>query len=368
VRVPFADLTRATAALRSEIDDAVARVLDRGSFVLGEEGRAFEAEFCSMLGVEHAVGVASGTDAIEVSLRALEIGPGDEVVSQANTCIPTISGIERTGARPVLCDVDPATGTIDPGSLRSVLTSATRAIVPVHLYGQCADMDRILEIAAEHGVFVVEDCAQAHLAQFGDRVAGTIGTLGAFSFYPTKNLGALGDAGAVVTRDAELAERLRLVRQYGQASRYEHVTRGVNSRLDELQAAILRAKLPRLPEANRRRAEIAATYDAALSDSSLRPLERTPGAIHAFHLYVVRTSGRQRVQEALEARGVQTLIHYPQPVHGQPGYADLAYPAVDLGNAELLAREVLSLPLFPDMSDDEVAHVARAAAEVARGA
>jgi dTDP-4-amino-4,6-dideoxygalactose transaminase len=362
--VPFADLSRSTAALRKPIDAAVARVLDRGWFVLGDEGSAFEEEFAAAVGGEHAVGVASGTDAIEVALRALEIGPGDEVITQANTCIPTVSAIERTGARPVLCDVEPQGGTMDPASLELAFTDATRAVVPVHLYGQCADMDAILAHAAERSVRVVEDCAQAHLATFGGRSAGTLGDLGAFSFYPTKNLGAAGDAGAVVTGDDALAQGLRFMRQYGQSDRYEHASRGVNSRLDEIQAAILRAKLPGLAGGNNRRAEIASVYDTALEGTGIRPLARLPGRTHAFHLYVVRTPGRERTQAELANRGVATLIHYPKPVHLQPGYMDLRNPTVDLSNSELLASQVLSLPMFPELTDAEVAHVAESVRNV----
>jgi dTDP-4-amino-4,6-dideoxygalactose transaminase len=352
--------------MRAEIDAAVARVLDRGWFVLGEEGAAFEEEFASLVGAKHAVGVASGTDAIELALRALEIGRGDEVITQANTCIPTVSAIERTGARPVLCDVEPDAGTMAIASLERALSDATRAIVPVHLYGQCAAMDGILRLAAERGIRVVEDCAQAHLATFAGRTAGTLGDLGAFSFYPTKNLGAAGDAGAVVTSDDALAARLKLVRQYGQSGRYEHMERGVNSRLDEIQAAILRAKLPFLRSGNARRGEIAATYDSALDGTRLRPLARLPGRTHAFHLYVIRASDRERVQAGLAQRGVRTLIHYPRPVHGNPGYADLGGADVDLRNSELLAGQILSLPMFPELTDPEVSHVASALQDVAR--
>jgi dTDP-4-amino-4,6-dideoxygalactose transaminase len=366
MRVPFADLSRGTHGLRTEIDAALARVLDRGWFILGEEGAAFEREFADALGAKHAVGVASGTDAIELCLRALDIGSDDEVITQANTCIPTVAAIERTGARPVLCDVEPEAGTMSAVSLERALTGATRAIVPVHLYGQCADMDRILTLAAERGIPVVEDCAQAHLATFGERAAGTLGDLGAFSFYPTKNLGAVGDAGAVVTSDDALAERLRLLRRYGQSGRYEHIVRGVNSRLDEIQAAILRAKLPGLRAGNDRRGDIAAIYDAALAGGALRPLARLPHRTHAFHLYVVRTPERERVQAELAERGITTLIHYPRPVHGHPGYADLGSSSVDLGNSELLAQEVLSLPLFPELTDEEVSHVADALHGISR--
>jgi dTDP-4-amino-4,6-dideoxygalactose transaminase len=361
--VPFADLGRGVAADREEIDAAIARVLDSGWYVLGAEGEAFEAELAAWLGAGHAVGVASGTDAIELALRALDIGPGAEVVTQANTCVPTVAAIERTGATAVLCDVEPAAGTMDPESARGALTARTRALIPVHLYGQCADMDPLLDL----GVPVVEDCAQAHGATYHGRVAGTMGALGALSFYPTKNLGALGDGGAVVTGDPALAERLRSLRQYGQADRYHHVERGVNSRLDELQAAVLRVRLARLEVGNARRAAIAERYDAALAGADgFVPLARLEGHGHAHHLYVGRAPAREELQSALAERGVQTLVHYPQPVHGHAPYAALGDGPVSLAVAEGLAAEVLSLPLFPELTDDEVAHVAEAVGAAAR--
>jgi dTDP-4-amino-4,6-dideoxygalactose transaminase len=360
MQVSFADLRQANKPLRGELDAALARVLDSGWFVLGEEGRAFEKEFAEFVGSRFAVGVASGTDAIELALRALDVGPGDEVVTQANTCVPTIAGIERTGASPVLCDVEPDGATMDLDSLRGAIGARTKAIVPVHLYGQCADVDAILDMAGE--IPVVEDCAQAHGAELRGRAAGTIGTLGCFSFYPTKNLGALGDAGAVTTDDEGLAERLRLARQYGQADRYHHVERGVNSRLDEIQAAILRAKLPRLHGWNERRRTIAAAYDEAIAGTTVRPLARLPERVHAFHLYVVEVPDRQPFQTRMSEAGVSTLVHYPEPVHGHPPYRPLGDGPVGLEVAERLARHIVSLPLHPELRDDEVEHVARSAA------
>ena len=359
--VPFAAPARAIAAQRAALEAAAARVFDSGWLVLGEEGRAFEAELAAWLGTAHAVGVASGTDAIELALRALGIGPGDEVVTQANTCVPTVAAIERSGATPVLCDADPASATIDVASLREVLTERTKAIVPVHLYGQAADVDAVLEL----GLPVVEDCAQAIGTTRRGRAAGTTGVLGAFSFYPTKNLAALGDGGAVVTADAELAERLKLVRQYGQADRYHHVARGVNSRLDELQAAFLRVRLALVAEGNERRRAIARHYDAALADAPVRPLDRPGEGEHGFHLYVVRAADREAFRSELEARGVATLIHYPEPIHGHEPYRALG-ERVALPGAEELARTVVSLPMYPELTDAEVDHVAEAAAAAAR--
>jgi dTDP-4-amino-4,6-dideoxygalactose transaminase len=356
--IPFNDLGRGVSELRHELDAALARVLDSGWFVLGSEGRAFEEEFAATVGVAHAVGVGSGTDAIELALRALGIGPGDEVVTQANTCVPTVSAIERAGATPVLCDVETEAGTMDPDSLRGALGEKTRAVVPVHLYGQCADVDAIVDLCSGRGIAVVEDCAQAVGAELRGQPAGSIGTLGCFSFYPTKNLAALGDGGAVVTNDAELDERLRLVRQYGQTDRYRHVTEGVNSRLDELQAAILRTRLAYLPRWNTRRAEIAAAYTEALAGSGpVRPLAQLEDRRHVFHLYVIEAPDRDPLIAHLDERGIGTLIHYPTPIHGQPPYRRLAMGPVSLSVSERLCERILSLPIYPELSDVEVERV-----------
>jgi dTDP-3-amino-3,4,6-trideoxy-alpha-D-glucose transaminase len=361
--VPFGDLARSTAALRDEIDTAIARVLDRGWYVLGEEGAEFESEFAAYCGSEHAVGVASGTDAIELALRALEIGPGDEVVTQANTCVPTVAAIERAGATPVLCDAEPSAGLMDPESLVAAIGPQTRAVVPVHLYGQCADLDAISSVTADAGVEVIEDCAQAHGAELRGRKAGTIGRLGCFSFYPTKNLGALGDGGAVVTDDPVLADRLRLLREYGQTERYVHITAGVNSRLDELQAAVLRAKLPHLEGWNGRRREVAARYSEAISSTSIRPLAELPGRRHAYHLYVVETEDRSALQNHLDGCGVRTAVHYPRPIHAYEPYRALGDGPVPLTVSEQLCERVVSIPLYPELTEDEVEAVSVALSE-----
>jgi dTDP-4-amino-4,6-dideoxygalactose transaminase len=363
VEIPFFDMNRSLAPLRGELESAVSEVLQSGRVVLGPQVEAFEAELAAALGTEAVSGVASGTDAIELALRALDVGPGDEVVTQANTCVPTVAAIERAGATPVLCDVEPKAATIDPASLAGALGERTRAIVPVHLYGQCGDMTGVLELAAEREIPVVEDCAQAIGAGHDGRAAGTMGRLGCLSFYPTKNLGAVGDGGAVLG-DAELIERVRSLRVYGQSDRYRHTARGVNSRLDEIQAAMLRVKLPHLEDWNRRRAEIAAAYDEALSDTAVRPLTRLGGR-HVFHLYVVVASNRESFRAELERRGVATLIHYPAPIHRQPAYTGLADGPVPLGNSERLAEQIVSLPLYPELSDDEVDAVASAVRETA---
>jgi dTDP-4-amino-4,6-dideoxygalactose transaminase len=365
MRVPFANFRRTVDELRQELDGALARVLDSGWFLLGREGEEFEREFASWAGTPHAVGCASGTDAIELILRAADIGEGDEVVTQANTCVPTVAAIARAGATPVLCDVEPAAGTIDPASLERALSPRTRAVIPVHLYGQIGDVDGVTDVASAAGVAVIEDCAQAHGAAAGARNAGTIGIAGAFSFYPTKNLGGFGDGGAVVTSDAQLDERLRLVRHYGQADRYHHVAEGVNSRLDEIQAALLRVRLAHLAEGNARRDAIADHYAEALAGSGVEPLTRLPDRTHAFHLFVVKAPDRDRFQAALEERGVATLVHYPRPIHGHPPYEELGRGPVPLPNAELLSDQVVSLPIYPELSDAEVEHVAESARDAA---
>lgn len=359
--VAFTNFHRLVAEVRPEIDAALARVFDSGVFVLGEEGLAFERELASVCGVEHAIGVASGTDAIEIALRALDIGPGDEVITQANTCVPTVAAIVRAGASPVLCDVNSVTGTMSPESLASAVSPKSRGVIPVHLYGQCADMQGISEVARAHALRIVEDSAQALGALGSGRAAGGHGAFGAFSFYPTKNLGALGDAGAIVCSDFDLAVRVRRLRQYGQIGTGECVLRGVNSRLDELQAAILRARLPGLRANNDRRRRIAAEYDAALAGTAAAPLGRLSDSVHVFHLYVVRTGRRDVFVDELHRRGVETRIHYPLPVHGHPAFRSLGGRSVSLQNAERLSREVVSLPLYPELTDAEVEYVANAA-------
>jgi dTDP-4-amino-4,6-dideoxygalactose transaminase len=363
--IPFNDLSRGVAEHRQELDAAVARVLDSGWFVLGREGEAFEQELAEATGAAHAVGVGSGTDAIELALRALELGPGDEVVTQANTCVPTVAAIERAGATPVLCDVEPEAGTMDVESLAGAIGERTRAVVPVHLYGQCADTEAIVDLCSARGIPVVEDCAQAIGATLRGRPAGTVGTLGCFSFYPTKNLAALGDGGAVITDEAALDERLRLVRQYGQTDRYRHVTEGVNSRLDELQAAILRTRLGHLERSTERRRQIAAAYAQTLASGPVRPLAEVPGRGHVFHLFVVEAPDREALQEHLAAAGIGTLVHYPTPVHGHPPYRRLAEGPVPLEVSERLCAHILSLPMYPELTDAEVERVTTALAAFA---
>jgi len=353
-KVPFVALAphEDAAAVRAAID----RVVSGGWYILGPEVEAFEREFAAASGAAHAVAVGNGTDAIALTLRALGIGGGDEVITTPLSAAFSALAILMAGARPVFADVDPARLTIDPRRIEQAIGPRTRAILPVHLYGQAADIAAIAEIAARRGLALVEDCCQAHLATAGGRPVGTIGVAGAFSFYPTKNLGALGDGGAVVTNEAALAGRLRRLRNGGQAGRYRHEEPGVNSRLDELQAAILRAKLPFLPAWTARRKALAARYRRQLAGAVHAVPECDAG--HVYHLFVVRTSARGELQAHLSARGVETLIHYPVPIPRMPAMAH-----VDPADCPVAARacdEILSLPLHPAMADEDVDDVADA--------
>ena len=363
-----ADLKASYLAHKDEIDAAFARVLASGWYILGREVAAFEQEFAAYLGVGHAIGVASGTDALQLALRALGIGPGDAVITVSHTAVATVAAIELAGAMPVLVDVDPATYTVDPNSLETAIkelsTRSTsslgrpRAIIPVHLYGHPADMPAIMDIASRHDLFVIEDCAQSHGAALRGRKTGAWSHIAAFSFYPTKNLGALGDGGAVVTSDPHLAERTRLLREYGWRERYLSEIPGTNSRLDELQAAILRVKLPYLDAENARRRRLAAIYDALLMDTALSLPQTRPDAAHVFHQYVVRTARRDALRAHLQEQGIGTLIHYPVPIHLQQAYRGRIPEVVPLARTEQIARQILSLPMYPELGEDQVRAVA----------
>ena len=353
--VPFLDLQRQTEELRSALDIACERVLDSGVFLGGAEVVAFEEEFAAWCGAREAVAVGSGTDGLEFALRAVGVGQGDEVITAANTCVPTLAAIVAAGGTPVLADVDSATYTLDLDSVEGACGPRTRALVPVHLYGQCADLGSLLELARDRGLAIVDDAAQAHGAELGDRRVGGLCDATAFSFYPTKNLGALGDGGAVVTDDPDLADRVRRLRSYGEVDRYTSLEFGRNSRLDALQAAVLRVKLPRLDAWNERRRELAGQYGHLLAATPLTLPSELPGTSHAWHLYVVRARERDRLREALADRGVETLVHYPRALHQHPGYTELGQPGLE--RSEELAREVLSLPLYPQLEDAEVERV-----------
>jgi dTDP-4-amino-4,6-dideoxygalactose transaminase len=365
--IPQTDPKAGYLAAREEIDAAVRRVLESGWYILGKEVEAFEAEFAAFVGHGmHAVGVANGTDALVLGLRALGVGPGDGVVTVSHTAVATVAAVELVGAVPVLADIDACYG-LDPQRFADALAAApapVKAVIPVHLYGQPVDLMPILETARARGIAVLEDCSQAHGATIGGRQVGTFGDVAAYSLYPTKNLGALGDGGVLATGDARLAERLRMLREYGWKQRYVSDIAGTNTRLDELQAAILRAKLRNLAADNARRGAIAAAYDAALAGLATRPPARRPGTTHVFHQYVLRRPDRDAVQAGLRARGIATGIHYPVPVHLQPAYAGrIALGPGGLPETEAAAREVFSLPMFPQLGDAEVARVAEALRE-----
>jgi dTDP-4-amino-4,6-dideoxygalactose transaminase len=357
IRVPFLDLARGTAAARKEIDGAIAEVLDAGRFILGAKLAAFEAAFAASCGVAHAVGVGSGTDALRIALAAAGVGPGDEVVTAANTCVPTAAAISGAGAVPVFADVDARTYTLDPAALEARITPRTRAIVPVHLYGQCADMDGVLAIARRRGIRVIEDCAQSHGARVGERAAGSLGDAGCYSFYPTKNLGALGDAGMMVTNDAALAASARAARNYGLTPDGVYETKSSNSRLDELQAAVMLATLPRLAANNARRRAIAARYTSAFAGGAIVTPVESPGRAHVYHLYVVRVTGRDGFRRRLEERGIGTLIHYPVLPHRTPAYRERARDERHLPVSCRVVDEIVSLPLYPELTDGEVGAV-----------
>lgn len=361
--IPFADLKAEYEAYRAEIDTAVSRTLSSGWYILGPEVAAFEAAFAAYTGVAHAVGVASGTDALLLGLKALGVGPGDEVITVAHTAVATIAAIELAGATPVLVDIDSQTYTMDPEQVETAVTPRTKVIIPVHLYGHPADMEAILEIAIQHRLQVLEDCAQAHGALVEERRVGSMGDAAAFSFYPTKNLGALGDGGAVVTNRDDIARRLRLLRQYGWRERYISDLAGYNSRLDELQAAILQVRLAHLDEDNGRRQQLAARYSEQLENLPVQLPRIRPSASHVFHLYVMQTGRRAELAAFLQEKGVGTAVHYPVPVHLQPAYRHLAYASGSLPVTERAARRILSLPLYAHMPEEHVAVVCRALAE-----
>jgi dTDP-4-amino-4,6-dideoxygalactose transaminase len=355
--VPFLDLTGAIAETREAVSEAVSRVLASGRFILGPEVEAFEREFASFVGTEHCVGVGNGLDAIELALRALDVGSADEVIVPSNTYIATWLAVSRIGARIVPVEPDPRTFNLDPGRVEEAITPRTRAIVAVHLYGQPADMTSLREIAASRGIRLIEDAAQAHGASDYGRAVGSLGDAAAWSFYPSKNLGALGDAGAVTTNDPDVAMHVRALRNYGSTTKYVNEIKGVNSRLDELQAAILRAKLPYLVEWNERRRTVASTYVRCLQGTEITLPSVAPGMDPVWHLFVVRSPSRDRLQRHLAASGVETLIHYPIPPHRQAAYADLHIPEGAFPISEQIHRECLSLPMGPHLSDSQVAEV-----------
>jgi len=354
--IPTTRLDQADPALLEELLEVVERVARAGAFTMGAELESFEEEFAAYCGAQHSVGVSSGTEAISLALRALEIGPGDEVIVPTNSFIATAEAVSWVGATPVLVDVDPFTHLITAEHVAAAIGPKTRAVIPVHLMGSTVDLDPILAIAREHGLRVIEDTAQAHGADYKGRRVGSLGDIGCFSFYPTKNLGAWGDGGAIVTSDPALAERVRLLRSHGENPRYHHRMVGTTARLDALQAALLRVKLRRLDERNEDRRQLGAALRAGLEGTSVElPSPAFDGADHVYHLFVVRSSQRDALRAHLAENGVGSAVHYPFAIHQTEAYG--SQPDGSLPCAERLAREICTLPLFPSMSDDEVARV-----------
>ena len=361
--IPFVDLRAEYHGIKDEIDAAVGRVLESTQFILGDEVAGFEHEFASYCQATDCVAVNSGTSALHLALLAAGVGAGDEVITVPFTFVATVASILYTGARPVLVDIEPDYFTIDPGALEAAITPRTRAVVPVHLFGQPADMDPILEIARRHRLTVIEDAAQAHGAEYHGRRCGSLADSAAFSFYPSKNLGAYGEGGGVTTGHAAVAATCRMLRNWGQHARYDHRFKGFNYRMDGFQGAILRVKLRHLETWTEQRRQIAGWYDETLDRDLVECPKVRPGCRHVYHVYTVRARHRDHLRDALGGLGIATGVHYPVPVHLQPAYADLGYGPGRFPNAEAAAREVLSLPLFPGMTRDQVEVVATAVSE-----
>jgi len=356
--IPFVDLQAQYRALKPEIDAAVLRVFENAQFILGPAVAAFESDFARFCGTSEAIGVNSGTSALHLALLAAGVGPGDEVITVPYTFVATVAAIEYAGARPVFVDVEPGYWTMDPAQIERVITPRTKAIVPVHLYGQPADMDPILDVARRHGLAVIEDACQAHGSEYKGRRCGSMGDLGCFSFYPGKNLGAYGEGGAVVTNDVAKARKIRLLRAWGEEVRYEHTYRAFNYRMDGVQGAVLGVKLKYLEGWTQARRGRAAEYARQLADTAARlPVER-PAVRHVYHVYVVELDDRDAWRARLTDAGVQTGVHYPIPVHLQPAYRDLGYQAGAFPVSEGAARRVLSLPMFPELTSEQIAEVA----------
>jgi dTDP-4-amino-4,6-dideoxygalactose transaminase len=358
--IPFLDLKTQYLNIKDEIDAAVFKVLESTQFILGDEVKALEQEFAAYCGVDHAIAVNTGTSALHLALLAAGIGPGDEVITVPFTFVATVAAICYTGATPVFVDIDPVSYTIDVQQIEKAITNKTKAILPVHLYGQPVDWDPLLEIAHRHGLVVIEDAAQAHGAKYNGRPVGSLGDLACFSFYPGKNLGAYGEGGMVVTNNPTYAQTIGMLRDWGQERKYHHVLKGYNYRMDGLQGAILRVKLQYLDQWTKARRYHGIIYDALLADSGLKTPIAMPYSYHVYHVYVVRTSQREKLQQRLNEQGIQTGIHYPIPVHLQPAYADLGYKLGDFPCSELAAEEVLSLPMYAELTTESQNQVIKA--------
>jgi dTDP-4-amino-4,6-dideoxygalactose transaminase len=366
MHIPLVDLKAQYAGIRGEIDAAIQRVLDNTSFILGKEVASFEQAFSEFIGVKGTVGIGSGTAALQLAMLACGIGPGDEVITSAHTFMATGEAISQTGARPIFVDIDPRTYNLDPNRVEGAVTSRTRAILPVHLYGQTADLDPLLDIAGRKDLWLIEDAAQAHAAEYKGRRCGNIGHLACFSFYPGKNLGAYGDAGAVTSGDEVLLAKVRKLHDHGRTTKYEHDEIGWGERLDALQAAVLAVKLPHLEgwtEARRSRARF---YNELLAGCDVVTPYESPDARHVYHLYVIRADRRDELLEFLKSRGVDAGIHYPIPLHRQPAYAKQGYSDVNLPVSEKAAAEVLSLPMYPELTETQIRYVADTVREFVR--
>jgi dTDP-4-amino-4,6-dideoxygalactose transaminase len=360
VRVPYLDLRAQYQSIKPEIDAAVASVLDSCQFILGEQVAGFEQEFAAYCGTAECVALNSGTSALHLALLAAGVGPGDEVITVPFTFVASVAAVLYTGARPVLVDIEPRSFNMDPAAIEAAITPRTKAILPVHLYGQTADMDPILEVAQRHGLVVIEDAAQAHGAKYKGLSAGSIGDIGCFSFYPAKNLGAYGEGGAVTTNNPTYAQSIRRLRDWGTDRKYHHVMQGYNYRMEGFQGAILRVKLRHLEKWTETRRALAGKYDGMLASRGLDLPEEMPWARHVYHLYTLRSDGRDSLQSALLAEGIQTAIHYAVPAHLQPAYSNLGYGRGSFPQAEAAADKVLSLPIYPELSEEAVTIVAEA--------
>ena len=360
ISVPYLDLKAQYRSIKPEIDAAVASVLESCQFILGPEVASFEQEFASYCGTSECITLNSGTSALHLALLAAGVGPGDEVITVPFTFVASVAAVLYAGARPVLVDIDPRSFTMDPSAVEAAITPRTKAILPVHLYGQTADMDPIMEAARRHGLVVIEDAAQAHGAKYKGRPAGSIGDIACFSFYPAKNLGAYGEGGAVTTNNPEYARTIRMLRDWGQEGKYRHVLRGYNHRMEGLQGAILRVKLRHLDSWTEQRRALARRYDDLLAGCEVRLPVEMPWARHVYHVYTFRTDHRDNLQALLLDEGIQTAIHYAVPAHLQPAYSDLGYRKGSFPHAEAAAEQVLSLPMYPELSEEAIEKVANA--------
>ena len=367
IRVPYLDLKAQYQSIKPEIDAAITRVLESCQFVLGSEVAGFEQDFAAYCGSSECIALNSGTSALHLALLAAGVGPGDEVITVPFTFVASVAAVLYAGARPVLVDIDPRSFTMNPAAIEAAITPHTKAILPVHLYGQSADMDPIMEIARRHGLVVIEDAAQAHGAKYKGRPVGSIGDIACFSFYPGKNLGAYGEGGAVTTSHPKYAKTVRMLRDWGQDRKYHHLLRGYNYRMEGFQGAILRVKLRHLERWTEARRGLVKLYNQHLADSGAELPSEMPWGRHVYHVYTLRSDDRDGLQAALQADGIQTGIHYPVPAHLQPAYADLGYGRGDFPNAETAAQQVLSLPLYPELSPQAVAEVAGAVKKALAG-